>query len=359
MQYREVEKKIARGDFLSEAEGLSLYEGLSLHELGALAHAERVRRHGQKTFYIRNRHIDYSNICVLSCKFCAFARKPGEAGAFEHSLESLLEKVKEGLAEGVREFHIVGGFHPSYPFSFYEDMLRAVKTLAPQVHLKCFTAAEIDYFSRRFKMPIETVLANLMEAGLDSMPGGGAEILAPEVRKEICGPKGAPERWLNVHRIAHRLGLKSNATMLYGHVETPKDWFVHMRMIRDLQEETGGFLSFIPLAFNPKGTVYEPLGYTSAYKDLKILAIARLFLPNISHIKAYWVMSGVETAQLAQNFGADDLHGTVFEEHITAMAGGRAPQGLSIPHLHALIREGGYEPVERDSLYRPVEGLAA
>lgn len=354
MNRSDLEKKLDNREFLTPDEGLWMYENLDLYALGELAARRRLEYHGRHTFYIRNRHIDYSNVCVLSCKFCAFARKKGEAGAFEYSVDEIVNKATEGLAHHITELHIVGGFHPTHPFEFYTDMLRAIKAVAPSIHLKCFTAAEIDYFSRRFKQPIETILSRLREAGLDSLPGGGAEILAPEVRQEICGPKGDAERWINVHRIAHTMGFKSNATMLYGHIESPRDWFEHMRQIRDLQAETGGFLSFIPLAFNPQDTIYEPLGYTSAYLDLKIIALARLFLPNILHIKGYWVMSGTEVAQLAQDFGADDLHGTVIEENITAMAGGRAPQGLSADALHALIEEAGYTPVERDSFYRPI-----
>lgn len=354
MNQTEIIQKVADEQPLSLEEGLWLYESLDLFQLGQLAQERRLRYHGRKTYYVRNRHIDYSNLCVLSCKFCAFARKKGEAGVFEHTIADIVEKAKLGLKEGITELHIVGGFHPDHPFQFYIGMLEALKALSPTLHLKCFTAAEIEYFSKRFKQPIEKILERLMAAGLDSMPGGGAEILAPDVRKEICGPKGAPERWLNVHRIAHSLGLKSNATMLYGHIEKPRDWFTHMQMIRDLQDETNGFLSFIPLAFNPKDTVYEHVGYTSAYQDLKMIALARLFLPNIRHIKAYWVMSGVEIAQLAQDFGADDLHGTVIEENITAMAGGRSPQGLTATQLHAAIAESGYEPVQRDSLYREI-----
>lgn len=354
MNLGDIETKLSNTEPITPAEGVWLYETQDLYTLGRLAQRIRQAHHGRYTYYVRNRHIDYSNLCVLSCKFCAFARKRDEPGLFEHSISDIVEKAKEGLKERITELHIVGGFHPSHPFEFYTGMLKSIKAIAPNLHLKCFTAAEIDYFSRKFKLSIEGVLSALIDAGLDSMPGGGAEILVPEVRKEICGPKGEPERWLSVHRIAHRMGLKSNATMLYGHVESPQDWFTHMQMIRELQDETGGFMSFIPLAFNPKDTVYEPLGYTSAYKDLKLLALSRLFLLNIRHIKAYWVMSGLEVAQLAQHFGADDLHGTVIEENITAMAGGRAPQGLSTEALHAAIRESGYIPVERDSLYQPI-----
>ncbi|MBI2339993.1 MAG: aminofutalosine synthase MqnE [Deltaproteobacteria bacterium] len=350
----QIDDKMIHRQRVTDEEALALYAEDDLLRLGELANRVREKIHGRKTYYIINRHIDYSNVCVLNCKFCAFARKSGEAGAFEHSLEDIVEKVREGRKRGITEVHIVGGFHPSHPWEFYTGICRAIKKEAPEIHIKAFTAAEIRYFSKKFKMTEEEVLTALMAAGLDSMPGGGAEILAPETRKEICGPKGKAEFWLDTHRRAHTLGLKSNATMLYGHIESPADRVYHMRLIRNLQDETGGFLSFIPLSFNPKGTCYENIGYTSGIDDLKTLAIARLYMDNIRHIKAYWIMSGVETAQLAQYFGADDMHGTVIEENITHMAGGRAPEDLPASRLCELIREAGRMPVQRDSLYREI-----
>ena len=259
------------------------------------------------------------------------------------------------MDEGIREVHIVGGFHPKHPFEFYTGMCAAIKTEFPQIHIKAFTAGEIRYFSRKFRLPEHEILTELMKAGLDSMPGGGAEILAPEIRKIICGPKGVAEEWLQTHEIAHSLGLRSNATMLYGHIETLADRVYHMNVVRELQDKTGGFLSFIPLAFNPKDTEFEPVGYTSGYDDLKTLAIARLFFDNIRHIKAYWIMSGMDICQMAQHFGADDLHGTVIEENITHMAGALSPQGYQVPQICNTIWSAGRVPVERDSLYHEVK----
>ncbi len=350
--FHSIEKKISKRDRITENEALALFESDDLLGLGELANSIRERLHGLKTYFIKNRHIDYSNLCVLSCKFCAFARKANQEGVFEFSIDQIVQKMKEALPQGITELHIVGGFHPTHPWEFYISMLKELKKENRSIHLKAFTAAEIRYFSKKFKKTEEDVLAELMEAGLDSLPGGGAEILAPEVRKEICGPKGPAEFWIDTHRRAHRLGLKSNATMLYGHIESLEDRVFHMSLIRRLQDETGGFLSFIPLAFNPKDTAYESAGYTLGIDDLKTLAISRIFFDNISHIKAYWIMSGVEMAQLGQNFGADDIHGTVIEENITHMAGGLSPQELPEQNILRLIREAGRIPVQRDSFYR-------
>lgn len=349
-----IENKIASGARLSETDALALYASDDLVGMGELANRVRESIHGRNTYFIKNRHIDYSNVCALSCRFCAFARKKGEEGAFEFTADDIVSKVREGLKFGITEIHVVGGFHPTHPWEFYTGMLKAVKQAAPALHIKAFTAAEIRYFSRKFRKTQEEVLNELREAGLDSMPGGGAEIFDETVRKEICGPKGPAEEWIATHKLAHSMGFKSNATMLYGHIESLENRVDHMRRIRELQDETGGFLSFIPLAFNPKDTEYESRGYTSAIDDLKTLAIARLYMDNMRHIKAYWIMSGVETAQLAQHFGADDFHGTVMEENITHMAGGLAPEDLSENKIITLIRDADRIPVQRDSLYSPL-----
>lgn len=352
IQNPSLEEKILKGDRITPNDALSLFESDDFLGLGILANSIRERLHGLKTYFVKNRHIDYSNLCVLSCKFCAFARKSNQEGVFEFTIDQIVQKMKEALPRGITELHIVGGFHPTHPWEFYTSLLKELKKANPLIHIKAFTAAEIRYFSKKFKKSEEEVLGELMEAGLDSLPGGGAEILAPEVRKEICGPKGGPEFWINTHRRAHQLGLKSNATMLYGHIESHRDRVFHMNLIRQLQDETGGFLSFIPLAFNPKDTVYESHGYTFGIDDLKTLAISRIFFDNISHIKAYWIMSGVEMAQLGQNFGADDIHGTVIEENITHMAGGMSPEELPEQNILKLIRDAGRIPIQRDSLYR-------
>lgn len=343
---------------LTPEKALDLYKNASLNDLAALANKERERIHGDKTYFIKNLHIDYSNVCAIQCKFCAFARKAGEEGGFELTVQQILGKIREGLPQGIREVHIVGGFHPTLPYEFYTGMLAAIKNEYPFIHIKAFTAAEIRYFSKKFRKTQKEVLLDFMRHGLDSMPGGGAEILAPEVRKIICGPKGPAEYWLETHALAHSLGLRSNATMLYGHIESLEDRVYHMSLVRDLQDKTGGFLSFIPLAFNPKDTEFEVRGYTTGYDDLKTLAIARLFFDNIRHIKAYWIMSGMDMAQIAQHFGADDIHGTVIEENITHMAGATSPQGIKAPEICKLIWAAGRRPIERDSLYKEIKAYA-
>lgn len=344
---------------LTPEEALDMYRNADLHELARLANARREALHGDKAYYIRNKHIDYSNVCVLSCRFCAFARRSGEDGGFEISIADILAKIRASAGVGIREVHIVGGFHPSLPYEFYTGMLTAIKADFPAIHVKAFTAAEIRYFSRKFRKSEETVLREFMTAGLDSMPGGGAEIFAPAVRKVICGPKGPAEEWLDTHALAHSLGMRSTATMLYGHIESLADRVYHMQLIRDLQDKTGGFLVFIPLAFNPNNTEFASAGYTSGYDDLRTIAIARLFFDNIRHIKAYWIMSSMEMSQLAMHFGADDVHGTVIEENITHMAGALSPQGFEVSEICRRIRAAGRVPVERDSLYNEIHGEAA
>ncbi len=350
-QLKNLYQKAERSDRLSSEDAVNLYRFGDLQTLAFLANAKREKIHGDKTYFIKNKHIDYSNVCALSCKFCAFARRQGEDGSFELSVEQIVHKVREGIPSGIREVHIVGGFHPKHPYEFYVSMLKAIKSEFPTIHIKAFTASEIRYFAKKFRKSEEAILSEFREAGLDSMPGGGAEILAPDVRKEICGPKGPAEDWLNTHELAHRMGFRSNATMLYGHIESLEDRIYHMERVRELQDKTGGFLSFIPLAFNPKDTVYEPVGYTSGYDDLKTLAISRLYFDNIRHIKAYWIMAGMEMAQVAQHYGADDIHGTVMEENITHMAGALSPQEYKAPEICNLIWASGHTPVERDSLY--------
>lgn len=349
---KEIETKVNSGVRLTEEDALALMTSNDLPFIGALANSVRERIHGNKTYFIKNRHIDYSNVCALSCRFCAFARKKGEEGAFEFEIDQIVAKMKESLPMGITELHIVGGFHPTHPWEFYTGMLKAIKKEAPTMHVKAFTACEIRYFSKKFRKTEEQVLTELREAGLDSMPGGGAEILVDQVRKDICGPKGPAEWWMNTHLLAHQMGFKTNATMLYGHVESVADRIEHMRIIRNMQDQTGGFLSFIPLAFNPKDTEYEYKGYTSGYDDLKTLAVARLYLDNIKHIKAYWIMSGVDMAQLGQSFGADDIHGTVVEENITRMAGAvNSSSSLPEQNILKVIRSAERIPVQRDSLY--------
>ncbi len=351
-----VTAKVNAGERISFEEGIALFQEPDLVGLGRLADQVCTAKNGNHAYYNINHHIDYSNICVLTdkCKFCAFAKYEDDEAAFFHPLEYYADRLNAALKEGVTEVHIVGGLHPKLPFDYYLDMLRSIKELAPQIHIKAFTAVEIDFFARLARLSIEETFKALIEAGLDSMPGGGAEILAKEVRDKICKEKIDGERWLEIHKIAHGLGLRSNATMLYGHVETIEDRVDHMERLRQLQDETGGFMSFIPLAFNPENNLMSDLGWTNGTDDLRTLAISRLYLDNFQHIKTYWITSGVGIAQLGLNFGADDIHGTVREENITHMAGSTTPQALTVPILKRLITEAGREPHERDSLYNIV-----
>ena len=347
----DIESKVERGQRITPEEGILLFESEDLITLGRLANLVRERKNGNHAYYILNHHIDYSNICVLACKFCAFAKRPGEAGGFFHDQDYYLEKLSADLKEGITEVHIVGGLHPTLPFSYYTELLRGIKQLSKQIHIKAFTAVEIDFFARLYKMSIEETLEKLREAGLDSLPGGGAEIFAQEVYDQICKEKMGAARWLEIHRTAHQRDFKTNATMLYGHVEKSHHRIDHMERLRQLQDETGGFLSFIPLAFNPENTELAHLGWTSGHDDLKTLAISRIYLDNFEHIKTYWITSGLGVAQLGLSFGADDIHGTVREENITHMAGAKVPQVLTTADLKQLIVEAGREPHQRDSVY--------
>jgi aminodeoxyfutalosine synthase len=353
---RDIADKVMRGRRLDEADALRLYETPDIHVLGMLADHVRRRLVGDAAFYNINRHIDYSNVCVADCRFCAYSRSPGEKGAWELSREEIVKKAREAREkEGVTELHVVGGLHPGLSFQWYEGLLRDLKAAVPDVHLKCFTAVEIHYFSETFRMTHAEVLRRLMESGLGSLPGGGAEIFHPEVREKICPGKADAEQFLAVHRAAHVLGLKTNVTMLYGHVETYAHRVDHLARLRALQDETQGFQVFIPLAFHPENTGLEGRLRVSGIEDLKNLAVSRLFLDNFPHLKAYWVTLGTRLAQIALAFGVDDLDGTVMEETIHHMAGSDAPQTMTRAGLESLIREAGREPVERDSLYRPVK----
>jgi aminodeoxyfutalosine synthase len=346
--------KVAAGARLDREDGLALFQSADLLGVGALAQMVRERLHGRQAFYIYNQHINYSNICINGCKFCAFSRKAGEPGAYEMSLAEILGKVQERSHEPITEIHIVGGCHPDLPFAFYLDMLRSIKKLRPEVHLQAFTAVEIAHLADQAGLSIPETLLALKEAGLGSLPGGGAEVFSPRVRQQLCPEKLSPEGWLGVAQTAHRLGLNSNATMLYGHMETLEERVDHLVRLREAQDETQGFLAFIPLAFHPQNTGLSDLAGPSAIDDLKTLAVSRLMLDNIPHIKAFWIMLGPKMAQISLCFGVDDVDGTVMEERITHMAGAQTPQGLTRKQLRALIREAGCEPVERDTLYKKV-----
>lgn len=352
-----IAEKVMAGERLSFDEGVTLYDSVDLLALGLLANHVRERLHGKRTYFNVNRHLNPTNVCVASCKLCAFGRKPEAPAAYTMALEEAFRIAGEGWSEAVTEFHIVGGLHPDLPFQFYLDLMRGLKERFPSVHLKAFTAVEIGYFSHITHMSIRDVLVKLKEAGVSSLPGGGAEIFAPAVRRVICDHKIGAYTWLKVHRIAHELGMPSNATMLYGHIESSQDRVDHLLQLRNLQDETHGFQTFIPLAFHPANTELGklvPHSETSGFMDLKNVAVARLLLDNFPHIKAYWIMMTPRVAQVALRFGADDLDGTVVEEKIYHDAGARTPQAMTRHEIIRLIREAGQEPFERDTLYRPV-----
>jgi len=349
---RDIARKVAKGSRLSEEDALALYGTRDIHALALLADHAKRRLHGEKVFYNRNRHIDYSNLCRTGCSFCVYARTEGQEGAFDLSHEEIVEKAREAKAQGATEVHIVGGLHPSHPLDWYEEMLRALKSTVPELHLKCFTAVEIHYFSRLSGQTHEEVLERLKDAGLGSLPGGGAEIFEPRVREKICAGKATAEEWGSVHRTAHRLGIPTNATMLYGHIESYADRVDHLRRLREWQDETKGFQCFVPLAYHQEGLSMPPRSVLGGMEHLKNYSVARLFLDNFPHLKAYWVMLGVSLAQIALSYGVDDIDGTVMEEKIYRMTGVGAPQALTAAELEGLVIEAGREPAERDPFYR-------
>jgi aminodeoxyfutalosine synthase len=353
MNIHSIEEKVRAGGRIDEDEALFLFHTQDIHALGRMAEMARRRWNGNRVYYIVNRHINYSNVCVDSCKFCAFARKPGKNGAFEYSIEEMVERAERGAAEGATEFHIVGGLHPALPYEYYLDLLRTLKARFPAIHLKCFTAVEISHMARLFHRGIEQMLRDLIDAGLGSLPGGGAEMFSQRVRDILCPEKLYVEEWLEVHRTAHRLGLRSNATMLYGHVEQPEEIIDHLAHIRPLQDESGGFLTFIPLRFQSRNTRLEGVMCTGL-KDLRVHAVSRIYLDNVPHMKSYWTMLGVKCAQVMLQFGADDFDGTVVDEKIVHMAGSSSPKRLHVSEIRRLIEEAGREPVERNTLFEPI-----
>jgi aminodeoxyfutalosine synthase len=351
----DIAAKLDAGERLTLADGVRLFEHPDLHAVGRLANREREKRHGARTFYNFNLRLEATNVCEASCLFCSFARLTAEnPQAYTLSLEQILDKLRERAHQPITEVHIVNGLHPGLPFDYYLDLLRGLKQVRPGIHLKCFTAVEIAFFADKYGMTDEAVLGALMAAGLDSLPGGGAEIFAERVRRRICHDKADADRYLSIHRQAHRLGLRSNVTMLYGHIETMEERVDHMLRARALQDETGGFQAFIPLAFHPDNNQMRKLPAPSATDTLRVHAVARLMLDNIPHVKAFWIATGVEVAQLALWYGADDLDGTVQEEKIYHMAGSRTPEALSTDDIRRLIRAAGRDPVERDTLYNVI-----
>jgi aminodeoxyfutalosine synthase len=346
--------KVLAGERLDLAEGITLFESHDMLALGWLANHVRETRHGDLCYYNINRHINPTNVCVAHCKLCAFGRSPDSPGAYTFALDEMFHRAAQGVAEGATEFHIVGGLHPDLPFDYYLDLVRGLKQRFPQVHLKAFTAVEVHYYSRIAKISLRDVLVKMKEAGVDSLPGGGAEIFHPRVRRVICDHKLSGQMWLQIARTAHELGMRSNATMLYGHIETSEERVDHMLRLRELQDKTHGFQTFIPLAFHPANTPLAHLPGPTGLDDLKTIAAARLILDNFDHIKAYWIMLGEKIAQVALGFGADDIDGTVVHELIYHDAGAKTPEGLTVDQIHRLIREAGRIPMERDTLYRRV-----
>ncbi|WP_028842288.1 aminofutalosine synthase MqnE [Thermodesulfovibrio yellowstonii] len=349
---REIERKILNQERINRDEALFLFNSNDLHSIGELAEEVSKRINQNRVYFIVNRHINPTNICVNRCRFCAFSRSKGEPNAYEMSIEEIVKNLKEAKQSlgYLSEVHIVSGLHPDWQFEYYLDIIRQIKKEFPSIAVKAFTAVEIDYFSRIAELSIEKTLLMLKEAGVDIMPGGGAEIFNSEVRAKICPEKISAERWLEIIKTAHSLGIKTNATMLYGHVESYEDRVDHLFRLRQLQDQTGGFLAFIPLSYQPENTNIK-VSYPSGIDDLKTIAVSRLVLDNIPHIKAYWIMLGEKLAQLALLFGADCLEGTVIEERIAHSAGARSKRGNTIEELVYLIKEIGKIPIERDSFY--------
>src|SRR3954467_14661750 len=355
----DIADKLAAATRLTLEDGVRLFDCTDLLAVGYLANRERERRHGRRTYYNYNIRLEATNVCVASCLFCSFARlKPGDAGAYTMSLEEAWDKLRRRADQPLTEIHVVNGLHPDLPFDYYTELLRGFKRIRPGIHLKCFTAVEIAFFADLYAKSDEQVLRELIDAGLDSLPGGGAEIFAERVRRKIAHDKCGTDRYLAIHRTAHRLGMRTNVTMLYGHIETNEERVDHMMRARTLQDDTGGFQAFIPLAFHPDNNQMRKLPAPTATDSLRVHAVGRLMLDNIPHIKAYWIATGVEVAQTALWFGVNDLDGTVQEETIYHVAGAKTPNAMSPRQLERLILAAGREPLERDTLYNIVRTTA-
>ncbi len=356
-ELRDIYDKVAAGERISEADALRLFESKDLNAIGAIADFVRQRKVGNRASYIINRYVNYSNYCILSCQFCSFSRKKRDADGFQFTTEEIVEKAREALKIGITELHIVGGLHPSLPFSYYTDMLRALKKLDSRLQLKCFTAIEILHLAWLAKKSVEQTLTELKEAGLESLTGGGAEIFRKEVRSSIARGKESAEEYLDVHRKWHKLGGRSTCTMLYGHVESVADRVDHLRQLRALQDETHGFVGFVPLAYQPKDNDIPVEHPPTGFDSLRTIAVSRIYLDNFDHITAYWVGLGLKLAQVALSYGADDLHGTIVEEHIFHMAGAESPQLQTEADMLKAIREAGRTPVQRNTFYEPIKIL--
>jgi aminodeoxyfutalosine synthase len=352
---REIRNKVESGERLSMDDGLFLEDPATpLQEIGVLANWVREKKHGNVAYYNINTHLNPTNVCVYRCRFCAFRSDLRDPKGYVMNDEQIIARGQEATDHGCTEMHLVGGLHHKKDYSWYRGMLSLLKQHFPKLHLKAWTAVEIDWFEFLTKQSSSEVLADLRTAGLGSLPGGGAEIFHPEVRDQICEHKANSHKWIEIHRAAHQLGIRSNCTMLYGHIEKPYHRIDHLMRLRQLQDETGGFQTFIPLAFHPENTKLSHLQKPSALTDLRTMATSRLMLDNIPHVKAYWIMLGIGTAQTALAYGADDIDGTVRHELIYHDAGATTPQCLSIEQIEQLIREAGREPVERDTIYRRV-----
>jgi aminodeoxyfutalosine synthase len=347
--------KVCAGERLSFDEGVQLYRSPDLLAVGWLANFVRERKHGNVTYYNVNRHINPTNVCVAHCKLCAFGRDPNSPGAYTYALDEIYQRADQGVREGATEFHIVGGLHPDLPFEYFLELIGGLKKRHPHVHLKAFTMVEVHYFARIAKLSIEETLQKMKAAGVDSCPGGGAEIFHPRVRRIICDHKVSGNMWLTLARKTHEAGLHSNATMLYGHVETEAERVDHLVKLRELQDVTHGFVAFIPLAFHPDNTALSHIPKPTGYDDLRNIAVSRLLLDNFAHIKAYWIMLTPSIAQIALRFGANDLDGTVAEEKIYHDAGAKTSEFTPRNELERLIRAAGRVPVERDTLYNKID----
>ncbi len=350
---RRIAEKIENQERISEQDAAALYRSTELNALGIMASAVRERKNGNVATYILNRYINYSNVCVLSCQFCAFAAKKRDAHAFENSIDEIEAAVQEALATGITEVHMVGGLHPTLGREWYLELITRLRALDPQLQIKAFTAIEIRHMARRiFKTSIAETLAILRQAGLGSLTGGGAEIFDPAVRDQLCRGKESAAEWVEVHRTWHQMGGRSTCTMLYGHIETIEQRVDHLRQLRELQDETHGFTGFIPFAFEPgESTVLSHIPHATAFDQLRNLAVSRIYLDNIDHLTAYWVSMGLPLAQVALSYGVDDLHGTIMREKIFHMAGVNTPEEQTVEMLRHVIREAGREPVQRDSYY--------
>ena len=354
-QLNKIDKKVTSGKRLDFEDGLVLYNTHDLIGVGRLADFVRRKKHGAHAYFVYNQHLNYTNVCINRCLFCAYAKNEGEKGAFTLSMEDVKKNLMARIDEPVRELHVVGGLNPALPFKYYIDLIKTIKEIRPDATVKAFTAVEIDYISRISNFSLNETIARLKDAGLAMVPGGGAEVMSPRIRKKLFPKKIDGNRWLEVMEALHSSGITSNATMLYGHIETKKERVAHLIRLRELQNKTYGFTAFIPLAFHSKNTKLAQIPPTTAFDDLKNIAVARLMLDNFDHIKAYWVMIGEKLAQIALSFGADDLDGTIIEEKITHMAGAQSATGLSPGRLEHLISSAGFKAVERDSFYNPIK----